>query len=236
KSMKVLVKGMLVVAIGLLVFLCIKSIQGPIDFNKESQIRNEAVKQRLIDIRTAQVAYREIKGEYTASFDSLTNFVKHGKVALLQKRGDLTEEQLDAGMTESKAMEIIRKNNVAKIKKEGLWDEENNRPQLQRDSIFVPVTEDRFGNRRNFSPDSLRFVPYGNGAQFAMATDTLQTSSGFTINVFEAKTPYTTYLGDLNKNELNLLLENVRSLPGDRYPGMQVGSIKTANNNAGNWE
>ncbi len=69
-----------------------------------------------------------------------------------------------------------------------------------------------------------------------MATDTLHTSSGFTINVFEAKAPYNAYLSGLNQNELNLLIENVRSLPGDRYPGMQVGSITTANNNAGNWE
>ena len=69
-----------------------------------------------------------------------------------------------------------------------------------------------------------------------MATDTLNTSSGFTINVFEAKTPYTTYLGDLNKNELNLLIENIRNLPGERYVGLRVGSIQTANNNAGNWE
>ncbi len=234
--MKVLVKVILVAAIGLLVFLCWKSIQGPIDFKVQSQIRNEAVKQRLIDIRTAQVAFREVKGEYTADFDSLINFVKNGKVALLQKHGDLTEEQMEEGMTESKAMSIISKGNVAAIKKAGLWDEENNRPQLQRDSIFVPVVENRFSHRRNFNPDSLAYVPYGNGAKFEMATDTLNTSSGFTINVFEAKTPYTTYLSDLNKNELNLLIENVRSLPGDRYAGMQVGSITTANNNAGNWE
>lgn len=234
--MKVLVKVSLVAAIGLLIFLCWKSIQGPIDFNTQSQIRNEAVKQRLIDIRTAQVAYREIKGEYTASFDSLINFVKNGKVALLEKHGDLTEEQMEKGMTESKAMSIISKGNVAEIKKAGLWDEANNQPQLQRDSIFVPVIENRFQNRKNFNADSLVYVPYGKGAKFEMATDTLNTSSGFTINVFEAKTPYTSYLSDLNKNELNLLIENIRNLPGERYPGLRVGSITTANNNAGNWE
>ena len=234
--MKVLVKVILVAAIGLLVFLCWKSIQGPIDFNEQSQARTEAVKQRLIDIRTAQVAFREIKGAYTASFDSLINFVKDGKVAMLQKHGDLTEEQMEDGMTESKAMEIINTKNEAAIKKAGLWDANNNRPQLQRDSIFVPVVENRFANRRNFTPDSLVYVPYGDGAKFEMATDTLTTSSGFTINVFEAKTPYTTYLSDLNKNELNLLIENVRNLPGERYAGMRVGSITTANNNAGNWE
>ena len=234
--MKVLVKVILAAAIGLLVFLCMKSIQGPIDFNKESQIRNEAVKQRLIDIRTAQVAYREVKGTYTADFDSLINFVKYGEVALLQKRGDLTEEQLEDGMTEAKAMQIINEGNLAAIKKAGLWDEQNNRPKLQRDSIFVPVIENRFNNRKNFTPDSLAYVPYGNGAKFIMATDMLHTSSGFSINVFEAKTPFRAYLGDLNRNELNLLIENIESMPGNRYPGMQVGSIITANNNAGNWE
>ncbi len=234
--MKVLVKVILIAAIGLLVFLCWKSIQGPIDFNTQSQLRNEAVKQRLIDIRTAQVAYREIKGEYTASFDSLINFVKHGKVALLQKDGELTEEQMESGMTETKAIKIINEGNEAAIKKAGLWDVKNNRPQLLRDSIFVSVVDNRFSNRRHFSADSLVFVPYGKGSKFEMATDTLSTSSGFAINVFEAKTPYTTYLNDLNKNELNLLIENVRNLPGDRYAGLKVGSITTANNNAGNWE
>ena len=234
--MKVLVKVFLVAAIGLLVFLCWKSIQGPIDFNKHREIRDRAVINRLIDIRTAQVAFREIEGAYTANFDSLINFVKNGKVALLEKHGDLTEEQMEAGMTETKAMNIIRSGKVAEIKKAGLWNDETNSPQLARDSIFVSVLENRYANRRNFSPDSLRYVPYGNGAQFELATDTLSTSSGFNINVFEAKTPYITYLGDLNKNELNLLIENVRSLPGERYVGLRVGSITTANNNAGNWE
>ena len=234
--MKVLVKVILVAAIGLLIFVCWKSIQGPIDFQEQREKRDKAVIQRLVDIRTAQVAFREIKGEYTANFDSLINFVKNGKVALLQKHGDLTEEQMEAGMTEAKAMQIINEGNVAAIKKAGLWNDETNEPQLARDSIYASVVENRYPNRRNFIPDSLRYVPYGNGAQFELATDTLSTSSGFNINVFEAKTPYTTYLGDLNKNELNLLIENVRSLPGDRYVGMRVGSITTANNNAGNWE
>ncbi len=234
--MKVLVKVILVAAIGLLVFLCWKSIQGPIDFNKHRESRDKAVIKRLIDIRTAQVAFREIKGEYTANFDSLINFVKNGNVALLEKHGDLTEAQMEAGMTEAKALKIIRGGKEADIKKAGLWNDQTNSPQLARDSIFVSVIENRYPNRRNFVADSLRFVPYGNGAQFELATDTLTTSSGFTLNVFEAQTPYKIYLGDLNKNELNLLIENVRSVPGDRYEGLRVGSIKTANNNAGNWE
>ena len=32
------------------------------------------------------------------------------------------------------------------------------------------------------------------------------------------------------------MIENVNNLPGNKYAGMKVGSITTANNNAGNWE
>ena len=60
--MKVVVRVLLVAAIILLAFLCWKSIQGPIDFNAEVKRRDNAVIQRLVDIRTTQVAYRTQKG------------------------------------------------------------------------------------------------------------------------------------------------------------------------------
>ena len=53
--MKVVARVLLVAAIILLVFLCWKSIQGPIDFNAEVKRRDNAVIQRLVDIRTTQV-------------------------------------------------------------------------------------------------------------------------------------------------------------------------------------
>lgn len=234
--MKVVMRVLLVLAIFLLAYISWKSIQGPIDFNAEVERRERAVIQRLVDIRTAQVALRAQEGSYTASFDTLINFVKDGKIATLVKSGDLTEAQLEEGMTEEKAMQIIRTGNERAIRAAGLWDDTKNAPQLVRDTIFSPAVEVLYPNRTNFSIDSLRYVPYGNGAEFEMGVDSLITASGYPIQVFEAKTPYTVYLGDLDKKLLNQKIEEVLNRPGKKYPGLQVGSLEVANNNAGNWE
>ncbi len=234
--MKVVMRVLLALAIVLLAYISWESIQGPIDFNAEVERREKAVIQRLVDIRTAQVALRAQKGSYTASFDTLINFVKDGKIATLIKSGDLSEAQLEAGMTEEKAMQIIRTGNERAIKAAGLWDDTKNAPQLVRDTIFSPAKEVLYPNRTRFSIDSLRYVPYGNGAEFEMGVDTVITASGYPIQVFEAKTPYTVYLGDLDKKLLNQKIQEVLDRPGNKYPGLQVGSLEVANNNAGNWE
>ncbi|HOT63979.1 MAG TPA: hypothetical protein PLV98_00995 [Dysgonamonadaceae bacterium] len=235
--MKVVLRAILIAAILLLGFLCWRSIQAPIEFQREVAKREKAVIQRLIDIRTSQVAFRDVNGRYTASFDSLVDFVKNGKVVTLSRYGDLTEEQLESGMTEEKAMQIIRTGNEKAIRAAGLWDEENNRPQLRRDSIYAPAFEVLFPNRPKALADSLPYVPYGNGAKFEMGTAVLETASGYPVQVFEAKTPYTTFLGDLDKKLLGQKIQEVLDRPGDRnYPGLKVGSLTVANNNAGNWE
>ena len=60
--MKVVMRVLLALAIVLLAYISWKSIQGPIDFNAEVEKRDRAVIQRLVDIRTAQVAYRATVG------------------------------------------------------------------------------------------------------------------------------------------------------------------------------
>jgi len=234
--MKVVMRVLLALAIVLLAYISWRSIQGPIDFNTEVAKRDKAVIQRLVDIRTAQVALRSQTGAYTGSFDTLINFVKDGKIATLIKSGDLSEAQLEAGMTEEKAMKIIRSGNEKAIKDAGLWDESKNAPQLVRDSIYSPAVAVLFPNRASFSVDSLRFVPFAQSAEFEMGTDSLITASGYPIQVFEAKTPYSVYLGDLDQKLLNQKIQEVLDRPGNKYPGMQVGSLEVANNNAGNWE
>ena len=234
--MKVVMRVLLALAIVLLAYISWRSIQGPIDFNTEVAKRDKAVIQRLVDIRTAQVALRAQTGAYTASFDTLINFVKDGKIATLVKSGDLTEAQLEAGMTEEKAMQIIHAGNEAAIKAAGLWDSAKNAPQLVRDSIYSPAGEVLYPNRTRFSVDSLKYVPFGQGAEFEMGTDSLITASGYPIQVFEAKAPYSVYLGDLDQKLLNQKIQEVLDRPGKKYPGMQVGSLEVANNNAGNWE
>lgn len=234
--MKVVMRVLLALAIVLLAYISWQSIKGTEDFNAEVARRDNAVIQRLVDIRTAQVALRGQTGSYTASFDTLTQFVKDGRIATLIKEGDLTEAQLEEGMTEGKAMQIIRTGNEAAIKAAGLWDDAKNAPQLVRDSIFSSAVEVLYPNRTRFSIDSLRYVPFSNGTEFEMGVDSLITASGYPIQVFEAKTHYRTYLGDLDKKLLDQKIQEVLDRPGNKYPGMQVGSLEVANNNAGNWE
>lgn len=235
--MKVVMRVLLALAIVLLAYTSWRSIQGPIDFNAEVDRRDQAVIQRLVDIRTAQIAHRAQTGTYTASFDTLGDFIKNGQIITLVRSGDLTEEQLEAGMTEQSAMQIINSGNESAIRAAGLWDEQKNAPQLVRDSILSPALEVLYPNRvRAVNPDSIGYVPFGKGAQFEMGVDSLITASGYPIQVFEAKAHYNVYLGDLDKRLLDQKIQEVLDRPGDRFPGMQVGSLEVANNNAGNWE
>ncbi|MFA6831736.1 MAG: hypothetical protein WCR36_05650 [Bacteroidaceae bacterium] len=214
-----------------LVYICYASIMGPINFEKGKKVRDREVIARLIDIRKAQLEYRsQHEQRYTASFDTLIDFVKNAKIPFVLKEGVLSDDQLEDGLTESKAMRIIEKakktGNYRDVKKQGL---EN----FKRDTLWVAVLDTIYP--RDFNADSLRFVPFTNGtAKFEMATRSDSTKSGIPLYLFEAKVPYKVYLDGLNHQEIINIVDLQQKL--DKYPGLMVGSIDSPNNNAGNWE
>ena len=64
-----------------LIYICYASIMGPINFEEAKKHREKAVIARLMDIRKAQMEYRALNNQqYTASFDSLIDFVKNQKM------------------------------------------------------------------------------------------------------------------------------------------------------------
>ncbi len=87
------------------------SVYKEIQFNKIKVERYKVVIERLIDVRDSQLAYKEVKGEYAASFDSLINFVETGKVPITQRRDTLIldEERTRAfgGVETFKSLTII---------------------------------------------------------------------------------------------------------------------------------
>lgn len=213
-----------------LIYICYASIMGPINFEKAKKYRDKAVIARLIDIRKAQQEYRNLNHQqYTASFDTLITFVKNQKLPFIFKAGVLTDKQLEDGMTEAKAIKIIEKakktGNNAEVKKWGLEG-------FKRDTMWVAITDTIFP--KGFNPDSLRYVPFGNGKQFEMAIRNDTAKSGAPFCLLEVKTPYETYLDGLDKQEI-ANLKDVQTKLG-KYPGLMIGSLETANNNAGNWE
>ncbi|PLW93570.1 MAG: hypothetical protein C0592_05625 [Marinilabiliales bacterium] len=82
-------------AIGAIVFayFIYESIMGPVRFNQERDKREDAVVQRLKDIRSSEEMYNNIYGRYTASFDTLISFIKEGQIPIIKltaRPGDST--------------------------------------------------------------------------------------------------------------------------------------------------
>lgn len=206
-------KLLLVVAACALAFLCYQSIMTPIEFNEERDAREKVVVERLIDIRRAETEYRNIKGDYTASFDTLIDFIKNEKAKIVLKEGELTDKQLEEGLTEREAV------------KKGL---------IKRDTTYISMLENLFG--ADYPVDSLRYIPYTSPRQeFQLEKAEITTgSAGIKVKVMAAKAPYDSYLKDLDKQELINLIETTEKL--EKYPGLKFGDIEQANNNAGNWE
>ena len=228
--MKTVLNLVLAACVICLVYICYGSIMGPINFDNAKKTREKAIIARLIDIRKAQQEYRTVhNGAYTANFDSLITFVKTAKLPFIMKVGSLTDDQLNNGMTEKKAMDLINK-----AKKTGNWseDEKEGLQNFRRDTMWVAVLDTIYP--KGFNPDSMRYIPFGGGAQFEMAIKNDTAKSGAPIFMFEVKAPYDTYLGGLDKQEIANLKDLQTKL--GKYCGLMVGSIESPNNGAGNWE
>jgi hypothetical protein len=247
--MKKLVNIVLVLCVAGLAYICVGSIMGSINFGKERALREKEIIARLIDIRTAQLAFRDLhQGQYTDNFDELIAFVKNDSLPFVMKVGELSDKQLEDGLTESKASKMIedarkaKKPAVAKKK----WKEAekaglvklNKKGEVEeyifsRDTFWVLALDTLYP--KGFNIDSLRYVPFGNGAEFELRTVCDSSSkSGNKLYLFEAKTPYKTYLEGINRDELNNLIDLQEEL--GRYAGLKVGDAEVGNNNAGNWE
>ena len=228
--MKTVINIVLAACAAALVYVCYGSIMGPINFDNTKKARESEIIARLIDIRKAQVEYRNThQGVYTASFDTLIDFVKTAKLPFVKKEGALTDAQLESGMTENKAMALINK-----AKKTGNWKEVEKQGlmEFKRDTMWIAVLDTIFP--KGFNADSLRYVPFGNGAEFEMYSRQDTTKVGAPLNLFQAQTPYDVYMSDMDKQQL-INLKDLQNKLG-KYCGLKVGDIEQPNNNAGNWE
>ena len=227
--MKIVIRTLLVISIAVLSYMCVMSIVTPIRFDEERAAREKVVIKKLMDIRKAQIEFKNQNGRYTAGMDTLVNFIKTAQVPLVLKEGMLTDEQLKNGLTEEKAAKIVRSGNKKAIAENGLEG-------FRRDTSYISVFESLFA--ADYTLDNIAeigVIPYSDGKQFEMATLMYKNeASGIILPLFEAKAPYESYLSDLNRQELVNLKDKRIKL--EKYPGLQVGSIEEPNNNADNWE
>jgi len=204
--MKTVVHVLLGLLIVYLAYATVQSIAKPIEFQKEQKKRYAETVQKLKDIRTAQGAFKEVTGDYTASFDTLIDFVKTGQFSIIRKIGEIPEDMLGQ-ITEQEAIQ------------KGL---------IIRDTTKVSVLDSLFP--ANYKIDSLRFIPYSGGREFTMKKGVIETQSKLKVKVFEASAPSKYILKGLDEQEIINLND------GLDYKGLKVGSVTEVNNGAGNWE
>ena len=196
----------------LLGYFIYKGIQDPINFEKDKDARYEKTISRLKDIRKAQLAYKDVYGQFTGSWDTLIHFVKFDSLRNVRKIGELTDSMIDAGLTERRALQ---------------------RGLIIRDTIRVPVLGAIFD--KSFNADQLQYIPVEDTvAIFDMGANVITTGSGIKVPVFEAKAHNNIVLKGLDRQFVINMNEQRRL--NERYPGLKVGSLTESVNNAGNWE
>ena len=197
------------VVIGYLIY---QSVQHPIEFDKAKKVRYDATIAKLKDIRKAEIAYKDVYGKFTGSWDTLINFVLNDSVINIRKVGELTDSMIEAGLSERKAVQM------------GL---------LIRDSVRVSVLDAIFN--KNYDGKRLKYVPVpGEPSEFHLGATAVITGSGIGVPVFEAKAHNNVILRGLDEQLIINLNDQART--NEKYPGLKVGSLTETINNAGNWE
>ncbi len=210
--MRTVIQILLVIVAAVITYFIYKGVQDPIEFEKTKERRYDATIQRLKEIRKAELAYKDVYGRFTGSWDTLIDFVKNDSVRNVRKVGELTDSMIEAGISEIEAVEL------------GL---------IIRDTIKESVLESEFGS--SYNPEKLRVVPVTDTtAYFDLGATVIKTGSGIKVPVFQAKAHNNIILKGLDR-QYRINLNEQRRL-NEKYPGLKVGSLTKTVNNAGNWE
>ncbi len=156
-----IIQGVLIVGIIVLAYLIFNSVSKPIKFQEERDKRYAKIIERLKLIRTAEIAFFDKYGYYTANFDSLIQFIKTDSMPIVKAIGTVPDT-----LTEEEAIKL---------------------KLVYRDTINIAVKDTLFP--KNFIPDSLKYVPYGGGVIFDLKAGEIITGSKVKVKVFEVKDP-----------------------------------------------
>ena len=213
-------------------YLLVDSVLQPVRFNKEKEARELVGIDRLKDIRVLQDAYKSVNGKYVSDIDSLVDFYKNGDIIVRMQIGSKDDS---LAMAHTKAIKQarywLRGANLNRYLYQ-LYEEGDKNLVFSIDNK-IPVKDTLFHNRVGFEIDSLKTIPFSGGQKVEMES-IVKKVSGVNVPLFEARMPYKKLLHGMD-NQLRINLDADRR-NGNKYEGLQVGSISAPNNNAGNWE
>ncbi len=208
KGLKIILQIVLGLIVVALAWILWRQIMTPQEFTKETAVRQAAVIERIKDIRSAEQAFKQKHQRYTGSWDTLINFVLNDSLIYERQIGSADDSV-------AVAKGLVKTEKFAKA---------------VRDTIFAPkvLTAEDIRN--------LKLIPYSEPqSEYLLKAAMLTTESKVVVPVFEAKAPYKAFMSDMNHQLLVNLIDDAKNVYS-KYPGIQVGSVEQATNDAGNWE
>ena len=234
---KLLTYFILPLCIVALAFLLYRSINEPVKFNKERDQRLSVGIERLKDIRTLQVTFKDTYGHYAPVMDSLIDFYNNGKITIIQQIGS---EDDSVAILHTEAVKKNFRNLKGDQMMQKLYELYQNGDEhlIIRIPQLTAVKDTLFRNRPDFKVNELRYIPFSedeNGKRDTVIMRSIvKQVSGVDVPLFEAQMPYWSILKGMDHQQIvNLVAEREDT---GRYAGLMVGSIENANNNAGNGE
>ncbi len=207
KKLKPVINITLWILIFVLGYITFMSVYKEIQFNQLKEKNYKVVIKQLIDIRNAQLGYKEVKGEYAGNFNSLISFVENGKIPITQRRDstvlDKEKTKLFGGVETFKTITLTDTLGYYTIK----------------DSIFKGDT--RYKKMMDVNVGKA-------GSKFTLKAGKLDN-----IPVFEASIDKALILD----GEEPYLIEKEKqafSIAGVKGPTVKIGSMEEVNTN-GNW-
>ncbi len=201
--MKKVIQIVLVLVILGLGFWLAWSIRKPIAFKKDVTEREVEVIRKAKEIRAAEQAYKSVHGVYTPNFDTLIHFILNDSLTFVRSVGSADDSvAVAAGL---------------------VYQEEFRIPVI--DTVFSPA---------KLTPQDVRnlpIIPHSENHKFYLESGFVTTESGVVVPVFELRASYNDYLGGLDRQLIdNLIDEDVNTY--GKYPGVKVGDLFTATNDA----
>ncbi|MCH1582476.1 MAG: hypothetical protein L7S63_05110 [Flavobacteriales bacterium] len=169
-------------------------------FLKDQKAMNALTIQRLTDIRDAQLAYKEVNGAFTDSFDTLFAFISAPLVPLNFSIGSF-HDTLPEAMSFEEGY-VIQRADVPGIAAELGWDEKALMDSITADAVAFKVRDTLYTSfyAENFAPekradkklpmvnlDSLSFSP-SSGERFFIDT-TYVDQSGLRVSAIKVQDP-----------------------------------------------
>lgn len=205
KKMKPILNLVLWALIIYLGYITFNSVYDELRFNEIKDERYQVVVDRLIDIQKAQVAYKDVNGEYTDKYENLIKFIDTAQVPITERR-DSTVTDVEKtklfGIDMFKTITLIDTLSYYSVK----------------DSLFKNVEYNKMMNVGIGEP----------GAKFELKAGKLDD-----IPVFEASVDKAVVLYDQDKNLVSNEKQTV-SVDGVNGPKIAVGSMNEVKT-TGNW-